>query len=142
MTTKHVRRFQRAAAVAVIGLMQACGSSGPTPQLIDARRAYDQAQMSPGARLAPDHLLTAHEALQAAEMAHKEDPGSTREAHLAYLAERKSQQALALGKIAQAKQSEASSKSEYVSKLEQGSATAGKERAAREQAEREKKAAE
>src|SRR5690349_17074013 len=101
MTSNTMRNIQLVTAGALLGLVQACASSGPTPQLVEARRAYDQAQLSPETKLTPDHLLQAHQALQVAEMAHKEDPGSSREAHLAYLAERKAQQALALGKIAQ-----------------------------------------
>src|SRR5689334_2364150 len=118
MKSNTIRKVEYAAAAALLGLVQACASSATTPQLVEARRAYDEAQMSPGTKLTPDHLLQAHQALQVAEMAHKEDPGSGREAHLAYLAARKSQQAMALGKIAEAKKTEEQAKNEYVTRLE------------------------
>jgi outer membrane protein OmpA-like peptidoglycan-associated protein len=132
-------------AGALVLAAQACGSSAPTQQLVDARRAYDQAEMNPAARLTPDHLMTAHQALQVAEKAHHDDPGSVNEAHLAYLAERKSQQAIAYGKIAQAKQSAAQAKSSYVSTLEkdvsQGKDKLAQSEGARAAAEQERQAA-
>jgi outer membrane protein OmpA-like peptidoglycan-associated protein len=96
----------------------ACGSSAPTQQLVDARRAYKEAETSAAAKLTPDTLLSAQQALDVAEKAHKDDPGSKREAHLAYIAERKSEIAKAQGLIAAWNQAEQEAKSNYQSKLE------------------------
>jgi outer membrane protein OmpA-like peptidoglycan-associated protein len=91
----------------------ACGSSAPTPQLVDARRTYNEAAAGEAARLTPDKLLTAQQALEQAERAHNEDPGSLQEAHLGYLAARKSAMAIAYGKIAAAKETEEQSDAKY-----------------------------
>ncbi|HMI91396.1 MAG TPA: DUF4398 domain-containing protein, partial [Polyangiales bacterium] len=76
----------------------ACASTAPTQQLVDARRTYNEAASGEAARLTPDKLLTAQQALEQAERAHTDDPGSPEEAHLAYLAARKSAMAIAYGK--------------------------------------------
>jgi outer membrane protein OmpA-like peptidoglycan-associated protein len=96
----------------------ACGSSAPTQELVDARRAYERAQVSPATEYTPDELLTARQALDRAEAAHEDDPGSNTEAHLAYLAARKAQLAAARGEMAQAKASEAKAKATYQAQLE------------------------
>ena len=74
-----------------------CASAGPTPELIDARRAYDEARSSDAATYSPDKLLTAKQALERAEAAHGDDPGSFRERSLAYVAQRKAQYAAVYG---------------------------------------------
>jgi outer membrane protein OmpA-like peptidoglycan-associated protein len=99
----------------------ACASGAPTQQLVDARRAYKEAEMSSAAKLTPDTLLSAEQSLQVAEKAHKDDPGSNEEAHLAYIAERKARIAISQGQIAASTQSATQAKSSYQSKLEQSS---------------------
>lgn len=69
-----------------------CGGAGPTPQLRDARAAMQEARSSSAARLKPDELLVAERALARAEAA---PDGSRLEADLAYVAERRSQIAMA-----------------------------------------------
>jgi len=76
-----------------------CASSGPSTELVDARRAYDQARMGPAKDLAPDRLQGAHDALEQAERAHADDPGSRKERDLAYIATRKSELATAYGQL-------------------------------------------
>jgi hypothetical protein len=105
----------------------ACGSSAPTQELVDARRAYERAQVSPATEYTPDELLTARQALDRAEAAHEDDPGSNTEAHLAYLAARKAQLAAARGEMAQAKASEAKAKATYQAQLEK-TATSSQDR--------------
>ena len=95
----------------------ACASTAPTQQLVDARRTYNEASASEAARLTPDKLLTAQQALEQAERAHNDDPGSPEEAHLGYLAARKSAMAIAYGKIAAAKETEEQSDAKYQSDL-------------------------
>ena len=70
-----------------------CATTGPTPELIDARRAYDEARSSDAATYSPDKLLTAKQALERAEAAHGDDPGSFEERSLAYVAQRRAQYA-------------------------------------------------
>ena len=107
------------ASSAFLLVLGACASAAPTQQLVDARRAYHQAEMSEAAKLTPDDLLTAHQALDAAEKAHEDDPGSNREAHLAYLAERKAQIAMVSGDIAAAQGTSATHARSTSRKLEQ-----------------------
>jgi len=70
-----------------------CAATGPTPELMDARRAYDQARQSDAATYSPDKLLSAKQALERAESAHADDAGSFEERSLAYVAQRKAQYA-------------------------------------------------
>lgn len=74
-----------------------CAATGPTPELIDARRAYDEARQSEAANYSPDKLLTAKQALEKAESAHADDAGSFEEKSLAYVAQRKAQYAAVYG---------------------------------------------
>jgi outer membrane protein OmpA-like peptidoglycan-associated protein len=74
-----------------------CAATGPTPELMDARRAYDQARSSDAATYSPDKLLTAKQALERAEAAHSDDAGSFEERSLAYVAQRKAQYASVYG---------------------------------------------
>ncbi|MFZ5896167.1 MAG: OmpA family protein [Myxococcota bacterium] len=88
------------AAFGSLLLAMGCASTGPTPELVDARRAYDQARMSQAKDLAPDKLQGAREALEQAERAHGDDAGSRKERDLAYIATRKSELAMAYGQLA------------------------------------------
>ncbi len=85
-------------AISLVSLTAlACASSGPTPQLLDARRAYDTARTSPEAQYSPDRVLEAKQALDRAEYAHKDKPGSFEEKSLAYVAERRAELAIVYG---------------------------------------------
>lgn len=79
-----------------------CGSSQPTAQLVDARRAYEEVRTSKANQLTPAKVLEAKQALDRAERAHNDDPGSFEEKSLAYVAERQAQLAAAYADIAQA----------------------------------------
>jgi outer membrane protein OmpA-like peptidoglycan-associated protein len=74
-----------------------CAATGPSPELIDARRAYDEARSSDAATYSPDKLLSAKQALERAENAHADDAGSFNERSLAYVAQRKAQYAAIFG---------------------------------------------
>jgi outer membrane protein OmpA-like peptidoglycan-associated protein len=74
-----------------------CAATSPSPELVDARRAYDEARSSNAATYSPDKLLTAKQALEKAEAAHADDAGSFEERSLAYVAQRKSQYASIYG---------------------------------------------
>jgi outer membrane protein OmpA-like peptidoglycan-associated protein len=70
--------------------------------LVDARNAYDRAEDSAAADYRPAQLLDAREALDRAEIAHDDDPGSAREARLARTAEAKANMAMTQGEYAEA----------------------------------------
>lgn len=80
-----------------LALAFGCAATGPTPELIDARRAYDEARQSEAANYSPDKLLSAKQALEKAESAHADDAGSFEERSLAYIAQRKAQYAAVYG---------------------------------------------
>ena len=80
-----------------LALAFGCADTGPTPELVDARRAYDEARQSEAANYSPDKLLSAKQALEKAESAHADDAGSFEERSLAYIAQRKAQYAAVYG---------------------------------------------
>jgi outer membrane protein OmpA-like peptidoglycan-associated protein len=82
----------------------ACASTTPTPELVNARQAYDRARTDPTASLVPDSVLSAKQALDKAESVHNNDPQSDAEKSYSYVAQRRAELALALGDNARAKQ--------------------------------------
>lgn len=84
MLKAHVGRLLAGGVLA--SALVAC-ASGPTRQLADARKAYDVAEDSPNAERYPNELARARIALDRAEEAHDDDPGSAREIQLAERAE-------------------------------------------------------
>jgi outer membrane protein OmpA-like peptidoglycan-associated protein len=96
------QKLELLSGVVLSCFLAACASSQPTPELVDARRAYDQARSSNAAQLVPDQLLTAKQALDRAEAAHEDSAGSEREKSMAYIAQRKAALAISLAGYAQA----------------------------------------
>lgn len=92
----------------------ACASTGPTPELVDARRAYEQARASEAQRLAPDRVLSAKEALDSAESAHRDEPGSNKERSYAYVAQRRAQLAQEYGELARLQNERQQAEQNYV----------------------------
>jgi len=90
-----------------------CASTGPTPELIDARRAYDEARQSNAATYSPDKLLSAKQALDRAEAAHADSPGSFQEQSLAYVAQRKAQYASVYGSYEKDRRDQAEAEQAY-----------------------------
>lgn len=82
-----------------VGLMAVSGcASTPAPtELLNARRAYQEAASSPAATMAPAELLAARQAVDRAEAAFADEPDSQRTRDLAYVAERRSQRAEVVG---------------------------------------------
>ena len=78
-------------------ILAGCASVGPSPDLIDARRAYEEARLSNAAAYSPDKLLAAKQALDRAEAAHHDDAGSVQEKHLSYVAQRRAELARIYG---------------------------------------------
>lgn len=91
----------------------ACASSTPTPELVNARTAYDRARTDQSAQLVPDSVLSAKQALDKAEAVHDKDPQSDEERSFAYVAQRRAELALALGENAKAKQTADASAAHY-----------------------------
>ena len=99
-------------------LLAGCASTGPTEELIDARRTYHQAVNSEAQRYVPAHVLAAKQALDRAELAHADEPGSYEERSLAYVAERKAQAAMAYGGYARAQQESLQAEARYESDVD------------------------
>jgi outer membrane protein OmpA-like peptidoglycan-associated protein len=96
----------------------ACGSASPSPELLSARATYEEASESQAKELVPDQLLTARQALEAAESEFSDDDNSTRARTLAYIAQRKALIAIAGAGIAAAKKLYAEADREYRELLE------------------------
>jgi len=93
-----------------------CAATGPSPELMDARRAYDQARQSEAATYSPDKLLSAKQALERAEAAHADDSGSDEERSLAYVAQRKAQYATVYGMYEKDRRDQAETEQAYKDK--------------------------
>lgn len=72
----------------------------PPSELVNARAAYQQASESEAKQLVPAELHKAQEALKLAEQSFEKDPKSQQTKDLAYVAQRKSELAVALGATA------------------------------------------
>jgi outer membrane protein OmpA-like peptidoglycan-associated protein len=78
------------------GLALAAGCAhDPTPHLLAARSAYDDARNGTANKYVPDEVYEAKVALDEAEKAHNRRPGSDIEKHYAYVAQRKAMLAIA-----------------------------------------------
>jgi outer membrane protein OmpA-like peptidoglycan-associated protein len=76
-------------------LLAACGGSLPPRELVDARSAYEKAKTGQAAQLKPEVVHEAKVALDQAEQSFADDPNSDRTRDLSYIAERKSELAVA-----------------------------------------------
>ena len=101
------------AASFVLSAALGCASSQPTPELLDARRAYETARTNPDARYTPDRVLEAKQALDRAEYAHRDDPGSDSEKGLAYIAERRAELAVVYGQYERDRRDRAGAEASY-----------------------------
>jgi len=88
--------------VTFVALFAGCATVAPN-ELVNARSAYQQASEGPAKQLVPAELHKAHEALYQAEQSFLKESDSYKTKDLAYVAQRKSEQAGALGSIAAAK---------------------------------------
>src|SRR5688572_10306562 len=124
MKTRLISILSSSAAL----LAMACGASAPSEELMTARNAYSQARNSEAAQLNPAGVHDAYKALQAAEIAHADDAGSTREKHYAYLAARKSETAISEASGTLAKQEQQRADESYQAMLKQQSQQANAQR--------------
>jgi len=88
-------------------------------ELISARSAYQVASRGPAEQLVPAELHKAHEALVLAEQSFKKEPDSYKTKDLAYVAQRKSEMAGALGAMAADKASKDKANADYQKKQTQ-----------------------
>jgi len=93
--------------------ISACAATTPTPELVGARQAYDQARTDPNSKLVPDSVLTAKQALDKAESVHENSPQSDEDRSFSYVAQRRAELSIALGANAKAQQDEASTTAKY-----------------------------
>ncbi len=84
---------------AFVAFVAGCASVAPN-ELVNARSAYQVASEGPAAQLAPAELHKAHDALALAEQSFLKEPDSNKTKDLAYVAQRESEQAGALGALA------------------------------------------
>jgi outer membrane protein OmpA-like peptidoglycan-associated protein len=92
-----------------------CATVAPT-ELVNARSAYQLASEGPAQQLAPAELHKAHEALNQAEQSFQKEPDSHKTKDLAYVAQRKSEQAGALGSMAASRASKESANADFQKK--------------------------
>jgi len=88
----------------------------PPKELVNARSAYQNASEGPAQQLVPAELHKAHEALALAEASFQKEPDSYQTKDLAYVAERKSEQASALGIMAADKSSKETANTDFQNK--------------------------
>jgi len=112
---KHRVALLSAATAVIIG----CGAANPSSELVDARRAYDEASRGPAQQHVPDRLLTAKQALDRAEAAYEDAPGSDQEISLAYVAQRKAQLATVLANQSVARKELSAAGASYTDTQEQ-----------------------
>jgi len=91
----------------------ACASATPTPELVGARQAYDHARTDSNAKLVPDSVLNAKQALDKAEAVHADKPQSDEDRSYSYVAQRRAELSMALGANAKAQQDEVNSQAKY-----------------------------
>jgi len=100
--------------VTLVACFAGCATVAPN-ELVNARSAYQHASEGPAQQLVPSELHKAHEALNLAEQSFLKDPDSYKTKDLAYVAQRKSEQAGALGVLAAAKASKDSANADFQS---------------------------
>lgn len=99
MSIRFKKNAAKASLVLLLGSFVGCASTPPSTELVNARKAYQDAQASPAGSLLPAELLTAKQSLDRAESAFADDPESQEARDLAYVAQRKAQRAQALGSL-------------------------------------------
>jgi len=90
------RTFDHPLTASVIALLTGyaavgCASHPPPPELLDARAAYTRAESGPAGQVKPDRVHEAKVALDKAERAYADDPGTQETRDMAYLALRNSE---------------------------------------------------
>lgn len=100
-------------------LCAACGASDPSKELLTARDANTKLLQSDAPQLNPAGARDAQEAMAAAEEAHKDSAGSDKEKTAAYIAQRKTEIAVAQAEETRAHQDRDKADQAYQAQLEQ-----------------------
>lgn len=101
MSTTRTTRFKSLLGMLVAaGAMSACSITLPSQELVEARRTYEEIAAGPASEEVPARVLNAKQALDRAEAAYNEDPGSFEERSYAYVAKREAQLAAAYANMA------------------------------------------
>ncbi len=95
---RPLARGIKAVALISFGSLVACATKPPSPELVEARSAYDAAKSGPAADLAPARLEEARQALEKAENEFEADRKSEEAKVAAYVATRRSEIATIRGK--------------------------------------------
>ncbi|MCA9665596.1 MAG: OmpA family protein [Myxococcales bacterium] len=106
--------MRRALTFALLALLPACATPKPTQALVDARAAIQRAKSGKANKLAPARVLTAEKKLEEAEQAFKDEPGSKKEKHSAYLAMRLAELAEAHASLRAARKMQENALSSYM----------------------------
>jgi outer membrane protein OmpA-like peptidoglycan-associated protein len=117
MNTKLISVAVGAGAIGLLSIAVGCGGAQPSRELVHARQSYQVAEQSKAAQLAPDHLLTAKQALKKAEELNDDDPGSLEERTASYVAGRKARLAIAFANIKASQQTVADARRAYTDQL-------------------------
>jgi outer membrane protein OmpA-like peptidoglycan-associated protein len=96
-------RTNKLLVLSMTALLGACATTAPPQELLNARAAYDRAARGPAASLAPADLETARQALAVAERSQDEDPSDAKTRDLAYVAERRAEVAMSMGRTMEAR---------------------------------------
>jgi len=115
LTCSRLLKGRTALALLVVGIA-GCASTGVTPELADARHAYDNVRYSDANSYAPARVLEARQALERAEQAHAHDAGSFEEKSLAYVAVRRAKLATTYAEIEKSRREELLAEQQYQEK--------------------------
>ena len=110
-----MKTIQLLILVTFVAFVTGCTIKPPT-ELVNARSAYKQVSEGPAAQLVPAEVHKAHEALVVAEQSFQKEPKSFKTKDLAYVAQRKAEQAGALGAMAADKASKDEANAEFQKK--------------------------
>src|SRR5882724_4624267 len=94
-TSRRSLMNARRIILASIVLLVACGNSLPPRELVDARSVFEKAKTGQASQLKPEMVHEAKVALDQAEQAFVDDSGGDRTRDLSYIAQRKSELAMA-----------------------------------------------
>jgi len=110
-----MKTLQYLILVTFVALFAGCATVAPN-ELVNARSAYRHASEGPAEQLVPAELHKAHDALVLAEQSFLKEPDSHKTKDLAYVAQRKSEQAGALGAMAADKASKDKANADFQKK--------------------------
>jgi len=110
-----MKKFQLPILIISAAFFAGCATVAPS-ELVDARSSYKLASEGPAQQYVPAELHKANEALTLAERSFEKDSDSYKTKDLAYVAQRKSEQAAALGSIAAAKANKERANADYLQK--------------------------